>query len=240
MSGGPYPTGGMSPKGTTTPMYINFAEVDQKDKDVLCMAICECKAVPGIGKNGQKLNQACVSKMMTLRDRKQSSQSEYKAELSYDMTKNPPAPITDSEIETMVHGFAPNWIKKYWHLDTEHPPWKAGTGQMRRPDVVIVKDPRKPPTQDNIKQVVEIKFPNDDWGPRQEADYRTISGPGKLAMLTPEVCACDDPDRKQRTKQVENNDLKDDLLEALDAFANKGRRGGRRPRLPKKLPNLKD
>ena len=55
MSGGPYPTGGMSPKGTTTPVYINFAEVNGNDEDVLCMAICECKAVPDIGKNGQSL-----------------------------------------------------------------------------------------------------------------------------------------------------------------------------------------
>lgn len=236
---GPYPTGGMSRKGTTTPVFINFAEVEENDKDVLCRAICDCHTVPNIGKDGQSLRQACVTKRLNARDRRESSKSEYKAEVNYDMTKEPPAPVMDSDFETKVHDWLKGWIDKYWDKDPEHPPFKAGTGQIRRPDVVIVKDPQKPPTQDNIKQVIEIKFPNDDWGPRQEADYRTIAGPGKLAVLTPKECACDDPERKRRTKQAENNEIKDDLLEALDAFANKGR-GGRRPRLPKKLPNLKD
>jgi hypothetical protein len=110
---------------------------------------------------------------------------------------------------------------------------------VRRPDVVIVKDPRMPPTQDNIKQVVEIKFDDDTWGSLQAEDYEKISGRGKLAELTPKKCACDDPDRKKRTENIKNTALKDDVLEALDALAGKGR-GGVRRRLPKKLPNLKD
>lgn len=240
MSGGPYPTGGMSPKGTTTPVYINFAEVDGNDKDVLCMAICECKAVPDIGKNGQSLRQVCVSKMVSKRDTLAGYQSEHKAEVNYDMTKDPPVPIMDFEYKTMVHRWAPGWIKKNWNADPTHPLWLPGKGYVRRPDVVIVKDPTRPPTQDNIKQVVEIKFDGDDWGPRQEADYRTISGPGKLAVLTPKDCACDDPDRKKKTEKLKAEELKDELKGMLDIVGNKGGRGGRRPRLPKKLPNLKD
>jgi hypothetical protein len=236
---GPYPRGGMSPKGTTTPVYINFAEVDQKDKDVLCMAICECKAVPDVGKDGQSLRQGCVSKMLTMRDRRMDSQSEYKAEVNYDMTKNPPAPIMDRSIATKVHDWLPGWLRKWWDDDPEHPPFEAGEGMVRRPDVVIVKDPRMPPTQDNIKQVVEIKFDDDTWGSLQAEDYEKISGRGKLVELTPKKCACDDPDRKKRTENIKNTALKDDVLEALDALASKGR-GGVRRRLPKKLPNLKD
>jgi len=239
MSGGPYPTGGMSPKGTTTPVYINFAEVDQGDKDVLCMAICECKAVPDVGKDGQSLRQGCVSKMLTMRDRRQDSQSEYKPEVNFDMTKNPPVPIMDSSIATKAHDWLKGWIDKYWHLDPEHPPFKPGKDMIRRPDVVIVKDPLKPPTQDNIKQVVEIKFDGDSWGVRQAEDYETISGKGKLAELTPGKCACDDPDRKKKTENIKNTELKDEVRGIMDAIASKGR-GGRRTRLPKKLPNLKD
>ncbi len=47
---------------------------------------------------------------------------------------------------------------------------------VRRPDVVIVNDPTKPPTQDNIKQVVEIKFPPDKMDERQELAYIRIAG----------------------------------------------------------------
>jgi hypothetical protein len=111
---GPYPTGGMSRKGTTTPVFINFAEVDQKDKDVLCMAICECKAVPDIGKDGQSLRQGCVSRMLTMRERRQDSQSEYKPEVNFDMTKNPPTPIMDSSIATKVHDWLPGWVDDGW------------------------------------------------------------------------------------------------------------------------------
>ena len=115
----------------------------------------------------------------------------------------------------------------------------AGKGLCAPPGCGDRQRPTKSPTQDNIKQVVEIKFDGDDWGTRQEADYRTISGPGKLAVLTPKDCACDDPDRKKKTQNLKNEVLKEDVLEALDALAGKGR-GGRRSRLPKKLPNLKD
>lgn len=237
---GPYPKGGMSPKGTTTPVYVNFAEVERNDKDVLCMAVCECKAVPDIGKKGQSLRQMCVSKMMSKRDYLKSYQSEYKAEVNYDMTKYPPVPIMDFNTKTMVHRWAPGWIKKNWDADPTHPLWLPGEGYVRRPDVVIVKDPTKPPTQDNIKQVVEIKFDGDPWGEGQEAAYRLIAGPGKLVELTPANCSCDDPDRKKRTEDLKTEELVDELKGMVDIIANKGRRGGgRRPRLPKKLPNLK-
>ena len=69
------------------------------------------------------------------------------------MTQTPPAPIMDSGVDTKGHDFVPGWIRKYWGSKPEHAPtFKPGTGAIRRPDVVIVKDGSKPPTQDNIKQ----------------------------------------------------------------------------------------
>lgn len=235
---GPYPKGGMSPKGTTTPVYVNFAEVDGKDKDVLCAAVCECKAEPEIGKKGQSLRQVCVSKKLNKRDFLQGYQSEHKAEINYDMTKNPPAPIMDYDTKTMAHRWVPGWISKHWNEDPTHPMWLPGEGYVRRPDVVIVKDPSKPPTQDNIKKVVEIKFDGDPWGAGQELDYRKIAGKDKLVELTPKTCSCDDPERKKRTDELKTEELKDELIGIMENFG--GRRGGgRRPRLPKKLPSLK-
>ncbi|PWF40545.1 nuclease [Massilia glaciei] len=178
--------------------------------------------------------------MMSKRDTLAIYQSEHKTEVNYDMTKDPPVPIMDFETKTMVHRWAPGWIKKNWNADPTHPLWLPGEGYVRRPDVVIVNDPTKPPTQDNIKQVVEIKFDDDDWGILQAESYEIISGRGKLALLTPKMCSCDDPDRKKRTADLKNEELVDELEGMLDIVANKGRRGGRRPRLPKKLPNLKD
>lgn len=232
MSGGPYHKGGMSPQGITTPVYINFSEVDKHDKDVLCRAICDCEAVPDVGKNGQSLRQVCVSKVLNKRDLLAGYHSEHKAEINYDMTKNPPVPIMDYDTRTMAHRWVPGWISKHWNEDPTHPMWLPGEGYVRRPDVVIVKDPTKPPTHDNIKQVVEIKFDGDTWGKLQAQDYERISGEDKLALLTPTMCGCDNPDRKKRTGDLKKEELVDEMKGMLDIIANKGR-GGRRPRLPK-------
>jgi hypothetical protein len=194
----------MSPKGTTTPVHINLAEVNSFDKKVLCTAICKCKAAPAIGKNGQSLKQVCVSKALSELDEVLSHKSQYKPEINYDMTKSPPAPIMSRDVETKGHSWLRGWIDKYWASDADHPPFKAGQGMVRRPDVVIVKDSSKPPTQDNIKQVVEIKFEDDVWGREQMADYETISGKGKLASLEPDDCACDSTDSEPPKIPVED------------------------------------
>lgn len=237
---GPYPTGGMSPEGITTQVFINFAQVSGEDKDVLCMAVCECKAVPELGKKGQSLKQVCVSKMLNKRDFLAGNHSEQKAEVNYDMTKNPPVPIMDYEFKTMAHRWLPGWITKHWDEDPTHPMWLPGEGYIRRPDVVIVKDPFKPPTQDNIKQVVEIKFEGDPWGKLQARDYEIISGRGKLAELTPATCSCDDPDRKKKTDELKTRELVDEVKGMVDLIADKTGHGAgrRRPRLPNKFPRL--
>ncbi|WP_454689798.1 VRR-NUC domain-containing protein [Achromobacter aloeverae] len=104
-----------------------------------------------------------------------------------------------SDIETKGHDWLPGWIKKWWDSPDEQgsqrPPFKAGKGFVRRPDVVIVNDPTKPPTQDNIKQVVEIKFPPDKMDKRQEDAYAEIAGSrSKLEVLGPDDCDCNQPD----------------------------------------------
>lgn len=61
--------------------------------------------------------------------------------------------------------------------------------------MVIVNDPTKPPTQDNIKQIVEMKFPPDAISERQEAAYIKIAGDAaKLKILEPGDCGCDTPE----------------------------------------------
>jgi hypothetical protein len=197
----PLATGGMSTAGTTTQVRITRPRLDAKDKKVLCSAICKCKDTPGIGKDGRSLKQSCVSGRLKALDGVLDHRSPYKPEVNYDMTKQPPAPIMDSGVETKGHDWLPGWITKYWSKPDEQgavrPPFQAGEGMIRRPDVVIVNDPVKPPTQDNIKQVVEIKFPPDKRDLRQNAAYTQIAGDeNKLVLMGPEDCDCDQPEHE--------------------------------------------
>jgi hypothetical protein len=112
------------------------------------------------------------------------------------MTRKPPTPIMDSDIETKPHPWLPGHIDKHWEED-HNSPYLKGTGMVRRPDVIIVKDPNKPPTHDNIKQVVEIKFPPDKMDRAQEEAYTRIAGDEtKLVVMGPDDCDCNqkDPD----------------------------------------------
>jgi hypothetical protein len=112
------------------------------------------------------------------------------------MSQSPPAPIMDRGIATMGHRYLPGWITKHWGTQPEHSAsYTAGQGLIRRPDVVIVNDPARPPTQDNIKQIVEMKFPPDKLTERQQKAYEKIAGsPDKLETLQPSQCECDAPE----------------------------------------------
>jgi VRR-NUC domain len=187
-------TGGMSRAGTTTIVKINRPNVGAYDKTVLCAAICKCKDTPGKGVDGRSLKQSCVSGVLKSVDKAMDHKSPYKPEVNYDMTKSPPAPIMDSSVETKGHDWLPGWIAKYWDQGGTRPPFQAGEGMIRRPDVVIVNDPSKPPTQDNIKQVVEVKFPPDKMDEKQEKAYTSIAGgEDKLVEMGPDDCNCDRP-----------------------------------------------
>lgn len=190
--GGSRATGGMSPEGTTTKVPINKPALSGEDEKVICTAICTCKKMPLKSKTGADLKQICVSKQLAELDEILHHRSKYKAEVNYDMTKAPPVPIMDKNIPTRPHEFLPGWIKKHWKEDPQHPPFVKGTGQIRRPDVIIVKDPKKPPTQDNIEQVVEIKFPPQEADNVQaQADKRIAGDPKKAIVVGPEDCDCD-------------------------------------------------
>lgn len=239
MSGGLYPSGSMSSQGTTTPVFVNFAEVDKADRKILCSAICQCKETPGLSKDGRSLKQICVSNQLRDRDEELGYRSHYKPEINYDMTKNPPAPIMDKEEMTKGHRWLPGWIRKRWDSDPEHPPFQAGQGMVLRPDVIIVKDPEKPPTQDNIKQAVEIKFKDDVWGKNQERGYRLIAGPNKLAELTPQKCGCEEPAPRSAADEESKAEkgIIDYIRDFVDAADDVERRDPSRGRTqPKRLP----
>ena len=183
--------GGMSPEGKTNPVGILEPNLDPQDKKVLCSAICYCSSTPNVSQDGKSLKQACVAQRLGELDEVLQGRSPYKPEVSYDMTRNPPQPILDSHTGNSPHGWIPGWISKYWDDDPEHPPFKPGRGMIRRPDVVIVRDPTKPPIQDNIKQVVEMKFPPDPLNETQAFAYRKIAGnKSKVVEMKSTDCDC--------------------------------------------------
>ncbi|ROL84409.1 nuclease [Pseudomonas chlororaphis] len=189
----------MSPEGKINPAGILEPKLDPQDKQVLCSAICYCNATPNVSQDGKSLKQACVAQRLGELDEILQGRSPYKPEVSYDMTKNPPQPILDSQTGNSPHGWIPGWISKYWDEDPEHPPFKPGRGMIRRPDVVIVKDPKKPPTQDNIKQVVEMKFPPDPPDRKQARAYEKIAGDErKLVEMKSTDCDCSQENQQSK------------------------------------------
>lgn len=232
-SQGPLATGGMSKEGTTTVVKVNEPELDHLDKKVLCTAICKCKNTPGVGKDGRSLKQVCVSAQLRALDASLQHRSPYKPEINYDMTKNPPEPIMDSTIETKGHDWLPGWLRKWWPEDPEHPPFEPGRGMVKRPDVIIVKDPTKPPTQDNIKKVVEIKFPPDKVSEEQKDAYEVIAGDAEVVTMTPDKCDCDkmEPDKPKIPVDVEDIGTIGTLLGLLSILL-----GGKGPRRPMPAP----
>lgn len=221
----------MSSAGVTTIVKINVPQVEGLDKKILCKAMCDCDKAPTIGIDGRKLKQNCVATKMKVYSNAVEAmpgyqKSEYKQEINYNMTTEPPTPIMDSMVSTLAHKWLPGYIEKYM------PGFVKGTGQIRRPDIVIVKDASKPPTQDNIKQIVEMKFPPDSLKPEQRADYETIAGaPKKLVKLEPGDCDCDAPEPKGKMIPVESLETANKIGQILMLiFGPKGGRKGMGPR----------
>jgi hypothetical protein len=197
MTGGPpFASGTMASDGATTPARLGPVQLEPVDKKVLCSAMCQCDKMPNIGKDGKQLKQGCVAERLQALDGLLEHRSPYKQEINYDMTQSPPAPIMERALATKGYSYLPGWIRKYWRTEPAHSPsFKSGQGLIRRPDVVIVKDPSRPPTQDNIKQIVEMKFPPDALSNQQKRAYERIAGgPAKLQMLKPGECDCDAPE----------------------------------------------
>lgn len=192
--------GGMKPEGQMNPVSVLEPKLDPQDREVLCSAMCHCSATPNISKDGKSLKQSCVAQRLGELDELLQGRSPYKPEISYDMTKEPPVPILDSQTGTNPHGWIPGWIEKYWDADPKHPPFVKNSGMIRRPDVLVLNNPRGAPTQDNIKVLVEMKFPPDPEDPEQAQAYERIAGSGKkVVIMSPEDCDCS---QKKQTSKI--------------------------------------
>jgi type VI secretion system secreted protein VgrG len=148
------------------------------EKLVICEAMCSCKDVRN-GTNGTGPNrQNCVTTRLWNLDDAMKNQSTIKAEAPYDMSRRPPAPIMSRNNPARTTRSRP-----------------AGS---RIPDVVLVNDGSKPPTRDNIKKIIEIKFPGDPVDDNQMRAYERIAGKGKTVELwTLDSCGCQEKEEPQ-------------------------------------------
>ncbi|WP_437306039.1 type VI secretion system Vgr family protein [Sorangium sp. So ce388] len=160
------------------------------EQAVICDAICTCKNVRAgrTGRGGTRPSD-CVTKRLRAYDKALGGQSTIKAEVPYDMSQSPPAPVMSKK-----------------------EPWRPTEGKpagSKVPDVVILKDPTKPPTQDNLKKVVEIKFPPDILDDDQRDDYKRIAGAAPFDVWTPATCGCatDDEEQVPARDSVETKDI---------------------------------
>jgi type VI secretion system secreted protein VgrG len=152
------------------------------EKPVICEAMCFCKDVRNLpeGNRGTTgLNrQQCVADRLWDYDRSLANQSTIKAEVPYDMNLDPPAPFMDP-------------------INPMRPIHSRPAGS-KIPDVVLVKDQTRPPTQDNIRKIIEMKFDNDKRPNSQMEDFKEIAGPGTpIEVWTQETCGCgkEEPER---------------------------------------------
>ncbi|MGF1463049.1 MAG: VRR-NUC domain-containing protein [Maricaulaceae bacterium] len=159
----------------------------QIDALVACRVGCCCLAHPRTGASDQDLVQACVSEVFRSADKALNHKSRYKAEISYDMRRfdrGPPAPLMHREV---VGGVLTDTTEpsRYWQRRTRDiKGFRPGMGMVRRPDIVIVADPNKPPTQDNIVQVIEQKNKTERRDREQDRAYIRIAGkPEKYTVL---------------------------------------------------------
>ena len=152
------------------------------EKPIICDAMCFCKSArdlpDGTRATTGRNRQQCVADRLWAYDRALSNQSTIKAEVPYDMSQNPPVPIMSNNDPTR--------------------PTHRRPGGSKIPDVVLVKDPTKPPTQDNIRKIIEMKFDKDLPDPAQIKVFEKIGGPGvPVETWTTKTCGCgeEEPDR---------------------------------------------
>lgn len=156
----------------------------QTDKEMLCEVVCACNF------RGGKTACVCATLATPVYHRgvrcwdPRPAMPGYPAvyvEVPFRMG-NPPTPIMTNVPSKTRKDASGNPLPLPWG---DLPPI-PGT---RRPDIVVVKDPSKPPTRDNIKGIYEVKFPPDDWGPGQREAYKRIGGTEPI-KISPEECKC--------------------------------------------------
>lgn len=166
--------------------------------------------------NGQtidiELKQAVMSGLIRADEYLRDFLWSYKAEVCFDMTRLPPTPFLSTSGTRL--GQTPDPQRR--HTLT---PFPSGLtkGLLRRPDVIIVKDPAvRWPGQagldhlgtehpDNLERVVEVKFPEDKLWPDQRNAYLKIAG-SRQRFSVLEIHDCREDGERERDRQLNEHE----------------------------------
>ncbi|GLS27960.1 hypothetical protein [Marinibactrum halimedae] len=146
------------------------------DNGVMCAISCCCDRNPAKGVGDQNLKQQCVDGVLKEADKAMNYKSRYKSEIWWNMnmeTTGIPTPFMHRDKNgadtTEPSHFPMGRIK-------EIEGFEPSQGYLRRTDVVIVSDSERPPGEDNIDSVVEMKFGKDSRDFKQDQAYIEIAG----------------------------------------------------------------
>lgn len=156
-------------------------------KDKLCAIFCCCNANPIIkGKKRKGYKQICADAMLRAC---KAEDAGVLGSVPYDMGETPPKPISRPNYRARTA-----FVYQYKDRDVELIPSERIPlkGKVRIPDIVVVKDRTRLPTQNNIAQIYDFKFPGDRWRENQKEDYQKIQGKEypKVEALDEENCMC--------------------------------------------------
>ncbi|MGY2293346.1 VRR-NUC domain-containing protein [Pseudomonas sp. SDO528_S397] len=164
------------------------------------------KALRNGGFTDVELKQLVMSGLIKADEFRHNFRWDYKAEVSFDMSRKKPIPFLST-----------SWILKDSNPDPDRRhtmtffPKGRTSGFLRRPDVIIVKNPevRWPGTKstdhdgkshdDNLERLVEVKFPNDFLSREQRQDYERIAGT-KQRFAVLEVSDCRNDEERERDR----------------------------------------
>jgi len=155
------------------------ANITQEELDKICGAICECHGA------GEKTG--CVMKKLTNGPPDHIPKNKtIHCEQSYNMTETPPSLIKSSSLRSPSGVSLSSNVYGAMGKMAGFP-----VGSLRRPDIVLLSNPSRLAQGSNIKQVVDVKFPPDDWRPGQRQAYQKLNpkAPEPLT-LGPDECNC--------------------------------------------------
>ncbi|WNG14807.1 hypothetical protein [Cystobacter fuscus] len=178
------------------------------DKKILCAVYCCCKTNPNAGSSGQSLYDQCASETIGKVDEMMDGKSRYKSQTSYNMRDSPVSPLVERMPDgslgtTPIPPTGGGWKHMGNRIEKETPGLTPRHGKdTRRPDVVIVRDPSRAPTIDNIARVVDFKFGNEGYSEGQENAYREMGG-GRIPLtLDDEECDCGNQEQRQSALEL--------------------------------------
>jgi hypothetical protein len=155
---------------------------EEVHSNLMCKIMCCCRQEPNRNRSGGPLYQNCVDQVVHNADRALGYESIYKSEISYNMHKadeNQGPENTPTPFMHRVNGQDTTERSHRWQSRTqsEVEGYQPGVGMVRRPDIIVVKDPTRPPYTDNVAEVIEMKFMDDlPMDAQRRKDYIRIAG----------------------------------------------------------------